>query len=128
MKKIYKLIFFLILINAKSSFAWEINCDVIDKSKNKVEDNLTFTSSYSLKESKKVNFSNSNLFLKIEKSMTSNQSLLSIRNYDTKSKGKMERIWTVGRYINLKKIPKNHFNITFKTNDRKIGLLKCNGN
>ncbi|MEE2744300.1 MAG: hypothetical protein VYD54_10350, partial [Bdellovibrionota bacterium] len=55
------------------------------------------------------------------------KSHISIRNYNIKNKNKIERLWSVGNFIDRKRLVSNPFQIKFQTNDNKEGTLKCKG-
>ena len=125
MKKIRVPLLIFLLTLSSQAYGWKINCQIYEANKSQSDIALTFTKGLGLKISKKVPFGKNNLFLKIEKGMGQKKSLLSIRNYDSKNKNKIERIWTVGRFIHLRKVASNPFQLAFTTNGNKKGILKC---
>jgi hypothetical protein len=125
MKKIRIPILILFLTLSSHVYGWKINCQIYEENKSQSDIALIFSKSLNLKTSKKVSFGKNNLFLKIEKGISQNKSLLSIRNYDSKNKNKIERIWTVGRFIHLKRVASKPFQLAFITNGNKKGILKC---
>jgi hypothetical protein len=127
MKKIRIPTLIFLLSLSSHAFGWKINCQIYEENKNQSDIAFTFSKSLNLKTSKKVTFGKNNLFLKIEKGIGHKKSLLSIRNYDSKNKNKIERIWTVGRFIHVKDVASRPFQLAFTTNGNKKGILKCKG-
>ena len=125
MKIILASIFWIFLVNQLKAASWKIECEVIDQ--NKGRSVVTFTSNYKFKDTKEVKFGNQDLYIKLSKAVVAKKSHLSIRNYNKKTKNKIERLWSVGKYISTSGLVSNPFQIKFKTNDNKEGTFKCKG-
>tara|TARA_B100000029_G_C17582478_1_gene960051 strand:+ start:1309 stop:1686 length:378 start_codon:yes stop_codon:yes gene_type:complete len=123
-----KIIFLTVLIALSMKVvkaSWKIECEVLDK--NKGRSVVTFSSNYKLRDTEKVKFGNKDLYLKISKAVVAKKSHISIRNYNAKNKNKVERLWSVGKFINRKNLVSDPFEIKFQTNDNQEGTLKCKG-
>ena len=116
----------LMLLSIKISQAsWKIECEVLDQ--NKGRSVVTFSSNLKLRDTEKVKFGNKELYVKLSKAIIAKKSHISIRNYNIKNKNKIERLWSVGKFIDRKRLASNPFQIKFQTNDNKEGTLKCKG-
>ena len=116
---------FLFLTINSSHASWKIECEVLDQKKGRSV--LNFTSNYKLRDTQTVKFGNKELYVKLSKAVVSKKSHLSIRNYSAKTKNSLERLWSVGKYIDIKKLASNPFQVKFKTNDNREGTFKCKG-
>ena len=124
MKVFLSCFFWLISINITQA-AWKIECEIVGQKKE--QSVVNFASNYKLRDTQTVKFGNKELYVKLSKAVVSKKSHISIRNYSAKTKNTMERLWSVGKYIDIKKLASNPFQVKFKTNDNKEGTFKCKG-